>query len=755
MGPPLLAIYVCYKRGDKGKGLLFNNWGSCYSIQMVAEEKMKKWMAELAMENESGRSEVFNRVRAELVDEVSQFEWGRYAALLGVRDAIHEVIDAYQKGRGVEPSEVAAFEWIRKAAMDGGAEFYFELATAYRDGVGTTPNISAFWEWMTKSASDSSLSPSSRAEAMFHLAEACLKPEFGDISVERSVDWTRKMAEEGAAAAMVRLARQYRDGEGVEKSLEQMLAWSESAVSAANAQWEAAVQNLTDDYQEELTLEDRPEALMMLAEAYRLLKRHTDAAQKGKEAAIAADEAVSLAKKYGWEFGQKLPEVMLERIPAFKNQNGTIRKNSKAQYLRWLLRIDSAIDRVLLIEEKISKNLAGALYSIALAYKEGIGTSINLANYKKYLKKSAEAGCGEAAYDYVVLCRDKNDQSGFAASLAMPVMWDSMNGLVAKELGKYDLKRKSFLTILGKLRSLWDVVDNIRKTKHLLNQSDCPNGLAHYTDGFALTSMLNSVGDKKRNAIRLYSTAYVNDPKEGTRLQTFSQTTSDDPLKEFFPKENGMQMPINWEKKEFQVFIACFSQQHDSLDLWRFYGKDGKGFSVVTPFTSFNGSSTEGMIRGPWTKEVATVSKLTLYRVLYKDEDAMAALNELKQPLQEISQQISKMKKHKDDVRRITALIVSELLYLYKDESYANEQEVRAIEARALGDPILQRHMTDTGFSKLFVQSPAFLFTEEGSKIIVGPKVESAKVATIDIRDLLSRNNWNECVVDHSKMSYR
>lgn len=724
---------------------------------MMADKNMESWMNELAAAAAAERADLYNRVVDQLASEVDRFKWARYAALLGVRDAVHSIVDAYQKGDGVEPSESAAFEWIRKAAKGDDAEFYFDLAMAYRDGAGTERNVAAFWDWMVKAASTSA--STSRTEAMFQLAEAHLKPEFGQFSVEKSVEWTRKMADAGAAAAMVRLARQYRDGNGIEKNHDKVLEWSQRAVEAASKQWLAARVSSKGDYRQELTIEDRPEALAMLAEAYRMRGQHSEASKFSRAAAMAAAEAIELARKYGMECSQKLPEIMLEKLANFKNRRGDVKSNRRVQYLAWLLKIDAAVDEAFLADDVVPEMLADALYSIALAYKEGIGTPKSRSKYRHYLKKSVEAGHGEAAYEYAVLCHHAGDQPGFSQSLEMAVAANSMKGLIARALGNCDLPKRLFASTLTLLQSLWQTVDTIRKTKHILSQDDCRDGLAHYTDAVALTSMLAGGRHEKKNFIRLYSTAYVNDPKEGTRLQTFSRSTLDDPLQDFLPTESGAYLPISWEAKEFHVFIGCFSRQCDNLDLWRFYGRDGRGFGVVTPFSAFGGSSTAGMIRGPWTKEAAVASRLTLYRVLYEDRDAAAALDALREPLKRLRQQMDKLEKHrvglKDEIRRIAALIVSELLYLYKDRNYANECEVRAIEARALGDPKLQRQVVDGGFSKLFIETPAFLFHEQGSKIIVGPKVENSLIAMIDIRHRLASHNWSACTVGVSAVAYR
>ena len=74
--------------------------------------------------------------------------------------------------------------------------------------------------------------------------------------------------------------------------------------------------------------------------------------------------------------------------------------------------------------------------------------------------------------------------------------------------------------------------------------------------------------------------AYVNDPTEGQRLRKFCPPGKANPLAVLY---EGIEKPnaLTWQGKDFHVFVACFSLQPDSLNLWRFYGRNGAGFSIV------------------------------------------------------------------------------------------------------------------------------------------------------------------------------
>jgi len=129
----------------------------------------------------------FKRLNA---NATAQFEFAREAAIIGVSDAINEVVRCYQEGVGTEPDRVKAFEWIRKAAtIDDDVKFAFDLARCYRDGDGTDRDVEKFWTWMKRAADTGD------TEAMFQLAKACLDPKLGTPSSERADEWTIKMAE--------------------------------------------------------------------------------------------------------------------------------------------------------------------------------------------------------------------------------------------------------------------------------------------------------------------------------------------------------------------------------------------------------------------------------------------------------------------------------------------------------------------------------------------------------------------------------
>ena len=284
--------------------------------------------------------------------------------------------------------------------------------------------------------------------------------------------------------------------------------------------------------------------------------------------------------------------------------------------------------------------------------------------------------------------------------------------------------------------------------------------IAHYTNAIALTSMLSGTSLDPKNGVRLSSTVYVNDPTEGRRLQDHVSKESsmvENPLKPLFEKlDHGR--TISWLGQELHVFIACFSLEVDKLNLWRFYGADGKGCSIVSPASAFKAGSSEGMIRGPWAKRPKAAQKLALYSVLYDDravENTLTTLASALIPVLAVAKELNPEQNLR--FRSLAIAVISDLLYLYKDEQYADEKEVRAAVARTLSDSEIKTFKPENKqYSKLYLETDALLFQEAGSEIIVGPKVEDREAVILDLQHRLAGQKWTGmCKVSGSKTSYR
>lgn len=680
-------------------------------------------------------------------DSIAQFELARQSAILGLRDAVHFVVRCYQEGKGTEPDRVKAFEWIRKAAVkDNDLNFAFDLACCYRDGDGTARDVRKFWEWMTKAADGD------ETEAMFQLAKAYLDPAFGVPSPERADEWTGRMAEKGQPGALIQLARKYDDGKAVDKDAKKFLKYATDAVKAARVQWN--LRSSGGDW----TYEDLPEALSVLADALDRDGKRIEASKRNQEAAQAAWDAFEIAKNEGGLVGQLLPEIMLRLIPQLKGKRGEILQRHQMVYFSWLEKIRTAVDRIYISNgaSEIPADLVEAIFSLAIAYRDGMGTQRKPKLYLQCLREAAHAGHGQAAYLCALSHLQKGELLEFNQFISSAANSNDMDAMIAQQLAS-DLSWRRLQPVLKALQALRKTVVQIRNENHKVDEALTKNGIAHYTTSDALMSMLSGHALDGKNGVWLSSTIYVNDPTEGKRLRDYRFEKIQNPLTPLFDGMGGSGA-ISWLDKEFHVFIACFSLECDSLNLWRFYGSDGRGFSIVSPRSAFDTSSAEGMIRRPWAKRRKAPSKLALHRILYRDDEVEEALRRLSvtlKPVLNIANRLSGDLGKK--VRSVAIAVISELLYLYKDTQYAAEKEVRAAEARTLGDPELKQFKPgNKQYSKLFLETGPLLFREPDSAIIIGPKVEERDAVMIDLQHRLARQNWSgTCKVSKSNKNYR
>lgn len=694
----------------------------------------------------------FQRALDGELTDIGKFLLARKFALQGDTEAIEYLVEAYQKGRGVEPDQVRAFEWMSKAATQlKMAKFYVDLALAYFDGTGTSRDIEKFWDWMTRAADNED------PEAMFHLADAHRKPSLGRLDIKRSAEWTARMADLGAPGAIIQLAHLYRDGVGVEKDLVRFKEQSARAVQAAKLVWDKVLHAGANYYQDSWTYEDYPEALTILAEANKLTGDNFLARKHYVEAALAADQSMQLAIDSRDEAGQRLVEIMAARLQYFRtNATREVRLKDRSNYFRWLEKINIAIEYCESTDVKPPRSFSNALYDLALAHRDGTGTVKSKKKYEHYLEKAAAMEHADAAYTLALKALKKKDILTFNQYIEIAISSNHPVAAIAQATAAVGLTKAKFLTVLDSFQKLRHAVNDIRKAHHEVAATDAQRGVAHYTDAFALSSMLGNSSTPANNVIRLYNIAYVNDPKEGKRLRSFEPENYENPLKELFDETNE-QEAIHWQGKDYLVFVACFSLACNTLNLWRFYGRDGAGYCVVSPLVAFDADSTNSLLQGSWSRESSESREVTLHKVLYSDDAVQTALDALSQPMKDVRESMKGLNSAtRKKLMAIPRVIISELLFLYKDRHYEHEREVRAVEARALDDPALKLHpMGSTPFAKLYIETKALLFQLPGSQIFIGPKVADPTATTLDIKHRLALRGWNNCEVSQSGVTYR
>lgn len=145
-----------------------------------------------------------------------------------------------------------------------------------------------------------------------------------------------------------------------------------------------------------------------------------------------------------------------------------------------------------------------------------------------------------------------------------------------------------------------------------------------------------------------------------------------------------------------------------------------------------------------------------LYKICYADKDIIATLEALHDPLVVLEKLRPELES--DELRKeldaCIARMLLELLYLYKDEQYSNEREVRAVRMLPLNDARICSDERTPG--RLYIETNPFLFTTS-SHITVGPKVpgKDQLAAVWNLRWRLTKHGFGETSkVVKSKLNY-
>lgn len=189
--------------------------------------------------------------------------------------------------------------------------------------------------------------------------------------------------------------------------------------------------------------------------------------------------------------------------------------------------------------------------------------------------------------------------------------------------------------------------------------------LYHYCSATTLMAILGA------GTIRFTDINMMNDSQEArwgyamfeaaaTRLIRHEGLPPEVPVipKEFFDRVDDVVSRIQLAA---HPFVACFSKERDSLDQWRAYGDDGRGFSV--------GFAAEKLARLP----------VTMFEVEYEPE---TQVREIMAVLISLFQQHEAMSGEDDEKEfRLACAELGVLFSAYKHPAFRSEKEVRLVHA--------------------------------------------------------------------------
>lgn len=262
--------------------------------------------------------------------------------------------------------------------------------------------------------------------------------------------------------------------------------------------------------------------------------------------------------------------------------------------------------------------------------------------------------------------------------------------------------------------------------------------IGHYTKIETLKHLLPP--NKKDGKLRMWHASYMNDPLEGKTLINFlfDGTTS-----------NGS----SFNTENSNIYLACFTTAIDELPMWSMYGNDGTGCCLVfceDYFDYSNETYTEDFfLTGSDTSE-----NNYLYSVCYLSWSGDTLTVENDDLDEKLSQGINDLYCHNSNlnsfqnanskiVDRMRSLILDQIRFLFKDSSYAHENELRLI--RYSETPKVDENAWIIPQLYLEIEK-----SPEYSQVILGPKTPQGNRIT---PYLLHSGKVGE--VKKSKISYR
>ncbi|MDD9859806.1 MAG: tetratricopeptide repeat protein [Nitrospira sp.] len=389
------------------------------------------------------------------------------------------------------------------------------------------------------------------------------------------------------------------------------------------------------------------------------------------------------------------------------------------------------------IELRLEASIAYSNRSIAHLYKE---------NYPSALEDSIKAN----NYDEG---RKSNDLFGY----------------ITCQLRAITSNRADHPILFGNYFKLANTIVKIRG--NLFYDDELPQGIdvAHYTSLHVLEALANN------NPFRLYNSAYMDDPTEGRVFFEIMKDEFDVNVKEIFYKtdsEDSHSSPAY-----IGSFVKTDSQnggRKDKLLLWRAYGKHDNeaagGACLIFQKDQFAQQVPlmEIGAMAQWQKDATKQGGATfirdlrpvLYRVIYnyKESDKSESENRpnLAALLKELASRLNDMAKlleapgiHKENFIQLVRELLDSIRFLFKADSYSEEQEVRVVQMAYDTDghpPPGRKVAIDRMPPRFYLEVPGnFRFNE----VILGPKAGNVS----EWKQWMSEKNGIK--VEKSKIPFR
>ena len=237
------------------------------------------------------------------------------------------------------------------------------------------------------------------------------------------------------------------------------------------------------------------------------------------------------------------------------------------------------------------------------------------------------------------------------------------------------------------------------------NNTVCSYYTSLDTFTYLLPTKCSGSRDSECGKLSIMNVSYMNDPNEGKMIRKFIY--GDDKVIQSNDKRKNVSVGYD--------FIKCFTSKVDYLPMWQMYGDKAKGVCIVL--------------------NIRNLQNLQLYRICYvnktkngyslrieDNEGINTNIDDIKKYLKEIVSIFKKLRRNEE--KQAFDYLLSPIHYLFKDNSYSYEQEMRMV-YRFNSRSKLFKH-TNQNPPKLYVLSSGVVSIDE---LILGPKFENVSEA--------------------------
>ncbi|MHB9955562.1 DUF2971 domain-containing protein [Vibrio campbellii] len=590
------------------------------------------------------------------------------------------------------------------------------------------------------------------SEAMVCLAYFHLHGVDVEKSVEKAVEYYTEAAKLGNSSAFTNLGICYIEGNGVEQSYEKAV---EHFQIAAEMSCCTALFNLGLSYQQGKGVEASPE-------------KAADCFQK---AAVLGDvdSMVNMALCYQRGDGVKKSNKKALEYLYMAEENGDLEAifNIALCYEYGKGVEQSSAKAVEYYEKASEKGHCRSVYNLAVHYQDGDGVECLPEKAFELLKSIYDQNDIKALFNLALCYRDGHGcvkNQGESEKLFQKLYDDGLNlalrylphpsltNYVYPALEENGANEEDIETIKQAFATFQEaIIDVMDSCKSLDGET-----VYHFTRWPAIESILPKEKAIDRNVIRLYHVDYMNDPSEGMAFHTMINNGQFDPelvdIAHFMKGVLEQRVDLT---QDAATYLASFTKAFDRLDLWRAYGSDGHGFCLKMSSREIDThiwSQCKLRTNAESVERQVGSQQYQLYNVRYDDIDKDETLRNLLTALKPLHETVIKLPEAVAiEVKKTLFYMMGEVVYLFKDEQYSSEKEVRMFQRLSLDEVDID----ESDIGKLYTTTSPILFTDEGSEIMIGPKVENRRLVELSLLKRLQVNGYHNTKITHSKVMYR